>query len=111
MSRVNRWGKAKIIEIIGNVFIPFFYWEATTNSSFGFKEYLSDIYQNLPQLNRYAKLRNLEKELNKDNRMGNKFYKDQGLLFLKEEFCEKRNCDHCPILVQHKEIDKNFENN
>jgi hypothetical protein len=106
----GRWGRSKIIEIIGNALIPFFYWEALMNSSFGFQEYLKDIYFALPQLNRYAKLKDFEKIFSNNEAVTRKFYIYQGLLYLHQQYCIKNDCAHCPIVGQHKEIDKNFEN-
>jgi hypothetical protein len=106
----DRWGRAKMIEVIGNALIPFFYWESLMTSSFGFLEYLKDIYFTLPQLNRYAKLKKIESVLFLGTTTKGKFYKNQGLLYVYKNYCTKRECHICPLLYQHKEIDKNFEN-
>jgi hypothetical protein len=104
----DKWGRSKIIEIVGNALIPFFYWEAIMNLSFGFQEYLKDMYFTLPQLSRYAKLNKFEHLLfiNKSNE--NRFYINQGLLYLHQHFCKNGACKQCPVIGQHKDIDKNF---
>jgi len=80
------------------------------NSSFGFLEYLKDIYFSLPQLNRYAKLNKFEDILPLVKSEKSRFYINQGLLHLDHNYCKKGECQFCPLLSEHKEIDKHFEN-
>jgi hypothetical protein len=91
------WGRAKITEIIGNAFIPYFYWEALVNSSFGFQEYLEDVYFTLPQLNQYAKLEEFRQYTSKYNSLDKQFYANQGLLYLHQHYCLNEACDLCPL--------------
>lgn len=107
-DRNYTWGQAKITEIIGNALIPFFYWEALMNSSFGFQEYLEEFYFTLPQLNKYAKLEKFANSPLKSNPAYRKFYIHQGLLYLHQHYCLKGECPICPLIGQHKNIDKNF---
>ena len=50
------WGRSIQTEIIGNIFIPFFYQEALNTKSFGFAAYLEEFYLSLPATNKYARL-------------------------------------------------------
>jgi len=105
---VTSWGKSIINEIIGNVIIPFFYWEASLQSSFGFQKYLEEYYFTLPQFNQYAKLMKLKLLLAKNHLSDKKFYIDQGLLYLYHHYCKREDCQICPMAEQPKDIDKNF---
>lgn len=107
-NRVPSWGKSKINEIIGNVIIPFFYWEASLQSSFGFQKYLEEFYFSLPQFNQYAKLKDLKLLISKSILSEKKFYIDQGLLYLHQYCCKNATCDQCLLEEQLKDIDKNF---
>jgi hypothetical protein len=109
-SQDNNWGRSKIIELIGNALVPFFYWESIMTSSFGFQEYLKDIYLTLPQTNKYSKLKIFEKIFPEKDNKGQNFYKYQGLLYLHQQYCQKNECKYCPLIDNHKEIDKNSEN-
>jgi hypothetical protein len=109
-SQDNNWGRSKIIELIGNALVPFFYWESIMTSSFGFQEYLKDIYLTLPQTNKYSKLKIFEKIFPEKDNKGQYFYKYQGLLYLHQQYCQKNECKYCPLIDNHKEIDKNSEN-
>ncbi len=103
-----KWGKSQIIEILGNVIIPFFHWEAASQSSFGFQTYLESFYFFLPQSTPYAKLKAIHKRIPIFQHKFSRFYMNQGLLTLKDKYCEKRRCQACPLIVNHKEIDKNL---
>jgi len=104
------WGRSKIIEIVGNVILPFFLWEASTNSSHGFFEYLQDVYYTLPQSARYARLKKFEKFPALQNDSLKKFYCSQGLLLLDRQYCKFGRCSQCPVKSGYKDVDKNFEN-
>jgi hypothetical protein len=103
-----KWGRSKIIEIVGNALIPFFYWEASMNLSYGFQEYLKDMYFTIPQLSRYAKLNKFERLFCANKSFEKRFYINQGLLYIHQHFCKNGECEHCPARGQHKDIDKNF---
>jgi hypothetical protein len=103
-----KWGKAIITEIIGNVIIPFFYWEASVNSSFGFQKYLEEFFFALPQLNQYAKLDKLRRLSSTNSPFDKKFFINQGLLYLHQHYCIKEGCHICPLTGQLKDIDKNL---
>jgi hypothetical protein len=104
------WGRSKIIEIVGNVILPFFTWEASTNSSHGFLEYLQDIYYSLPQSTRYARLKKFEKFPVMQNNTMRKFHSSQGLLFIDRQYCKTNRCSQCPVMSVYKDVDKNFRN-
>jgi hypothetical protein len=104
------WGRSKMIEIVGNVVLPFFTWEASMNASHGFLEYLQDVYYTLPQLTRYARLKKFEKFPVMQNYNDKKFYRNQALLFLDRQFCKNSRCIQCPVMSEYKDVDKNFEN-
>jgi len=103
-----QWGRSKTIEIIGNAIIPLFYWEASVNSSFGFQKYLEEFYFSLPQFNQYSKLDKFRRLSVKDDPLDKKFYVNQGLLHVHQNYCSKRTCHLCPLAGQIKDIDKNF---
>ena len=103
-----KWGRSQIIELIGNVIIPFFHWEAARQSSLGFQSYLQSLYFFLPQSTPYAKLKPLYKRMPEYKNRFNRFYMNQGLLTLKDKFCDRRGCQACPLIVDYKDIDKNL---
>jgi hypothetical protein len=105
-KRPPHFGKPTIIEIIGNVILPFFYWEASKNLSFGFQKYLLEFYFVLPQLNQYAQLEKIKTSIAKDHLFGKKFYIYQGLLYLLQNFCRSGECENCPLNGSMKDIDK-----
>ena len=102
------WGKPKLNEIIGNVILPFFYWEALNNLSFGFQTYLEEFFFTLPQLNQYSKLEKIRRSVAGGKSLTHKFYNSQGLLYLLENHCLTGECRMCPFADTTKEIDKDF---
>ncbi|TFH00554.1 MAG: DUF2851 family protein, partial [Calditrichales bacterium] len=54
------WGKSKCNELIGNVIIPFFIWEANAGLNAGFREYLEGFYYWLPSGGPYTCLRRFD---------------------------------------------------
>lgn len=109
-KRYSRWGQSQIIEIIGNVIIPFFYYESVQQNSFGFSEYIKEFYYYLPQSNRYAKLSSFSRWLKLHQPCLKGFYVNQALLLLKRQFCEFSDCSHCPLMGNHKDVDKDLKN-
>ncbi len=105
-----KWGRSQVIEILGNVILPFFDWEAGHQSNFGFQRYLQSIYLSLPQLTPYAVLKPFYKNPYWSDIKFNKFYMNQGLFNLKDKYCELNDCQTCPIVVNNKDIDINPEN-
>ena len=57
----NYWGRDFILELIGNVFIPLFFRMSIINQSFGFQEYLKQLYLDLPATQQYGRLRPFDK--------------------------------------------------
>jgi hypothetical protein len=105
---IPQWGKSKATEIIGNASIPLFYWEASVNSSFGFQKYLEEFYFSLPQINKYSKLDKFRRLSAKNDSLDKKFYVNQGLLHVHQNYCSKRRCHLCPLTGKLKDIDKYF---
>ena len=104
------WGRSQIIEIIGNVTIPFFFYESIQKESFGFREYIIDFYYYLPQDNCYAKLRSFNRWRKGHHPHLRRFYVNQALLLLKIQFCKFASCSFCPLRANDKQIDINLEN-
>lgn len=93
--QLNRyWGKAFMVEIIGNVFIPFFYNEAYKNNSFGFANYLEELFLFLPATFSYSVLNPYYKwpEIRQK-----KFYTNQALLSMHTNYCTQKLCKYCPL--------------
>jgi hypothetical protein len=104
----SQWGRAKIIEIIGNAVIPFLHWEAAGHQSYGFCDYLEEFFFFLPTTGRYAKLERFKKLSSFYRPYSRGFYINQALLFLQENFCKTETCHACPLMSGHKGIDKNL---
>ncbi len=104
----SQWGRAKTIEITGNVVIPFFHWEAAGHRSYGFCDYLEEIFFSLPAPSRYAKLEQFKKWPTFNRPCSRRFYINQALLFLQDNFCKTGICHSCPLISGHKGIDKNL---
>ena len=104
----NQWGRAKMIEIIGNAVIPFLHWEAEGHQSYGFCDYLEEFFFFLPATGRYAKLEQFKKMSCYNRPYSRRFYINQALLFLQDNFCKTGTCHSCPLVIEHKGIDKNL---
>jgi hypothetical protein len=104
------WGKAKLTEIFGNVILPFFHWESVSQASPGFKVYLESLYLSLPHTQDYARLNPFYRMAGLKSISRNRFFLNQGLLFLFDHFCRSGRCDECPFEIKHKDVDKNPEN-
>lgn len=105
-----RWGRTKIIEIMGNVILPFFFWQAGMEESFGFKMYIKDIYFSLPASMFYSKLQCYQNWSALSRSDLNRFYVNQALLHLYHNYCSLSNCQTCQTLKLNKAFDKSFEN-
>jgi hypothetical protein len=103
-----QWGQAKMIEIIGNAVIPFLHWEAAGHQSYGFCDYLKEFFFFLPATGRYAKLERFKKMSCLNRPYSQRFYINQALLYLQDNFCNTGTCHSCPIISKHKGIDKNL---
>jgi hypothetical protein len=88
------WGKAQALELIGNIVLPYMYYEANMTKSNGFADYIAEVYFNLPSSGRYACLHRFGR-IYVD---GHRFYKDQAYLHLYQQYCRKVDCAGCPIL-------------
>jgi hypothetical protein len=108
---IDTWGRSKLIEIVGNIIIPFFYWEAEEQNNFGFQSYLQSVYFHLPQTTKYKVLDSLYNLPPFKMIKFNRFYKNQGLMALKKYYCDLKDCQNCPFIGDHKEIDIIWENN
>jgi hypothetical protein len=104
------WGKAKRTEIIGNMVLPFFHLESAEQGSEGFIAYLESLYLSLPFTGLYKPLHFFYSIPGLDAGKKNRFFFNQGLLYLKSSFCEKSLCHICPFEISDKDIDKNDEN-
>ena len=80
------WGSNLQTEIIGNIFIPFFYQEALNTNSYGFMTYLEEFYFYLPAKNRYAKLRTYKQWFEFTPSIEKYFYFNQALLFMQNHY-------------------------
>ncbi len=92
-QRLQNPGKALLIELCGNVLLPFFYHEALAKSSFGFAAYLEEIYCSLPSENRYGVLRRFRLH----HEMPKRFFLQQALLQLVHFYCDQSLCRICPL--------------
>jgi hypothetical protein len=91
------WGKSLITELIGNIIVPFFYKEALSNSSTGFLFYLEEFLLSLPLTTQYSKLKQYYEWPELCTKRQQKFYINQALLALKENYCIHDECKHCPV--------------
>lgn len=91
------FGPARIIEIIQNLLLPFFAVEAQESGSEGFLSYLESIYCQIPVQSNYLSLEKrfpfyFQKQKHKPS-----LALCQGLLYLKQYFCDSGKCAVCPI--------------
>ncbi len=95
ISQENQgWGKGQALEIIGNIVLPYLYFESLTTGSNGFADYLAELYFNLPRANKYGQLKTFKSVYNNKFR----FYKDQVYLHTLNHFCRKDDCRSCPLV-------------
>jgi hypothetical protein len=98
------WGISVQTEIIGNIFIPFFYREALDTQSIGFAAYLEEFYLNLPAGNNYARLQLYEKWTELIPSIKRYFYCNQALILMQDYYCKKHTCKYCPL--ERKKVEK-----
>ena len=91
------WGKSKQTEIIGNVLIPLFYQDALLSGSSGFVEYLEDCYLYLPQGAPYGRLRSYWQWSEFQQVRPKRFYINQALLKIQQDYCQNNSCLDCPL--------------
>jgi len=91
------WGRNLMLEITGNVLIPFFYKMATINQSFGFKEYLEQLYLELPVTQNYGRLKSLKIQSKTNQSIRNYFYFNQALIHLQNNYCSSYYINNCPL--------------
>ena len=91
------WGDDLLSEIIGNVIIPFFYYQAHKTASTGFKEYLESIYYQLPLNNQYSRISAFLKWPEIQGTSIQKFYLQQAFLHIRQNFCLNNLCQGCPL--------------
>jgi len=96
-STHRNWGKTMMTEIIGNVFLPIFYFKAINSKSYGFAAYLEQFYFYLPALSQYGKLQSLKKTLLNNSKQKINYYTNQALLQLQSDFCYLGKCVTCPL--------------
>jgi hypothetical protein len=92
------WGQSSRLELIGNVLVPFFYQEALAAGSEGFAGYLEEFYLFLPYSGGYGRLTPFYDWPEWREIQGSKkFYLNQALLKLLQEFCQNQSCNQCPL--------------
>ncbi len=91
------WGRNLIVEITGNVFVPFLYILAKEKSSFGFAEYLKQFYFYLPATGNYGRLKQFNNRKIKNKIEGKFFYLNQALLHTQNNYCNLYKCEFCPL--------------
>jgi hypothetical protein len=91
------WGRDLIIEIIGNVFVPFLYNLALEKGSYGFAAYLQQFYFSLPATINYGRLKPFKKWTAANSTAKRFFYLNQALLQLQNNYCYIYKCESCPL--------------
>jgi len=104
------WGRAKRTEIIGNMVLPFFHHESVEKGNPGFIAYLESLFLSLPDTGFYQPLHFFYSLPGLNTGGTRRFFTNQGLLYLKNHYCEKGRCQACPFEISDKEIDKKEEN-
>jgi len=87
------WGKGQVLEVAGNIILPYFYFESINAGSNGFADYLAELFFSLPRANEYGCLRKFSTVYHKEF----SFYRDQAYLHLQNHFCTTGNCNICPL--------------
>lgn len=100
-------GPARINEILLNVTLPFFAVCAQNSGSSGFLTYLIDLYCQLPMANTYGIIKQQFPLLFHDRKRLASLAIYQGLLYLKQYYCESGKCNVCPS----KSKNSNFVDN
>lgn len=102
------FGQARIIEILQNILLPFFAVSAQKSGSSGFLSYLEDLFCQLPAAAGYGILQRHFPLVwcNQKGRPSLALY--QGLLYLKQYFCDSGRCNACPINHKRTELLDNF---
>ena len=91
------WGRNLILELTGNVFIPLFFKLAIINQSYGFKEYLKQLYLELPAAQNYGRLKSLENQQKLNKPISKFFYFKQSLIHLQNNYCASHRNNNCPL--------------
>jgi len=97
IKTISLWGRNQILELTGNVFIPFFLKIAALKKSYGFEMYLKQLYLDLPATQKYGRLKPLINNLILNNSCIKHFYFNQALLHLQNNYCAYNNFEICPL--------------
>ncbi len=87
------WGKGQVLEVVGNIILPYFYFESLSAGSDGFGDYLAELFFSLPRANEYSRLRRFRTVYCEDF----SFSRDQAYLYIQNHFCATGNCNICPL--------------
>jgi len=90
------WGNAQVLEIIGNIILPYFYVEAVADGSNGFADYIVEVFYNLPRASPYGRLK-VFRPVYENSYC---FYRDQAYLHVYNHYCRYNNCRTCPLRDQ-----------